>query len=73
MLIFHLCGEQPLANRLQPFSASLVVLPTLSNVQNFRTIGQTIFVQRVPENCMFPWESEVVLNTVLSINALARD
>jgi hypothetical protein len=42
-------------------------------VQNFRTIGQGIFVGLVPENGMFPQESEVVLNTVLSANALARD
>jgi hypothetical protein len=42
-------------------------------MQNFRTIGQGVFVRRVPENRMFPEESEVVLNTVLSANALARD
>jgi hypothetical protein len=28
---------------------------------------------RVPENGMFPYESEVVLNIVLSANALAHD
>jgi hypothetical protein len=39
-------------------------------VQNFRTIGQGVFVGWVPENVMFPQESEVVLNTVLSANAL---
>jgi hypothetical protein len=39
-------------------------------VQNFRTIGQGVFVGWVPENGMFPQESEVVLNTVLSANAL---
>jgi hypothetical protein len=39
-------------------------------VQNFRTIGQGVFVGWVPENGMFPYESEVVLNTVLSANAL---
>jgi hypothetical protein len=39
-------------------------------VQNFRTIGQGVFVVWVPENGMFPQESEVVLNTVLSANAL---
>jgi hypothetical protein len=39
-------------------------------MQNFRTIGQGVFVGWVPENGMFPWESEVVLNTVLSANAL---
>jgi hypothetical protein len=42
-------------------------------VQNFRTIGQEVFVGWVPENRMFPQESEVVLNTVLIANALARD
>jgi hypothetical protein len=39
-------------------------------VQNFKTIGQGDFVGWVPENGMFPEESEVVLNTVLSANAL---
>jgi hypothetical protein len=39
-------------------------------VQNFRTIGQVVFVWWMPENGMFPWESEVILNTVLSANAL---
>jgi hypothetical protein len=36
-------------------------------------IGQGVFVRRVPENGMFPQESEIVLNTVLSANALAHD
>jgi hypothetical protein len=42
-------------------------------MQNLRTIGQGVFVRREPENGMFPWESEVVLNTVLSVNALTCD
>jgi hypothetical protein len=52
---------------------SLVVLPTYSTLQNFRTIGQGVFVRLVPENRMFPQQSEVVRNTGLSANALARD
>jgi hypothetical protein len=39
-------------------------------LQNFRTIGQGVFVGWVPEYGMFPLDSEVVLNTVLSANAL---
>jgi hypothetical protein len=50
-----------------------VVSPTISTVQNVRTIGQGVFDGWVPENGMFPKESEVVLNTVLKANALARD
>jgi hypothetical protein len=52
--------------------AGLVVSPTLSAVQNFRTIGQRV-CSGVPENGMFLQESEAILNTVLSANALARD
>jgi hypothetical protein len=36
-------------------------------------IGQGVFVRWMPENRKFALESEVVLNTVLSANALARD
>jgi hypothetical protein len=39
-------------------------------VQNFRTIGQGVSVGWLPEKGMFLKESEVVLNTVLSANAL---
>jgi hypothetical protein len=42
-------------------------------VQNFRTIGEGVFVLWVPENRMFPQQSEIVRNTGLSANALARD
>jgi hypothetical protein len=42
-------------------------------VQIFRTFGEGVFVRRVPENDMFPYEGEVDLNTVLSTNALARE
>jgi hypothetical protein len=54
MVIFHLYGEPPLANPLQPFLAGLVITPKQSTVQNFRTIGQRVFVRRTPENGMFP-------------------
>jgi hypothetical protein len=50
-----------------------VVLSILSYVQNFRTIGQGVFVRLVTENGMFPLEREIVLNTVISAMALARD
>jgi hypothetical protein len=40
---------------------------------NFRAIDQGVFFRRVPENRMLPCKSEVVLNTVLSANTLARD
>jgi hypothetical protein len=48
-------------------------MPTLSNLWNFRTIDRWVFVRRLPENGMFPLESEIVLNNVLTANALARD
>jgi hypothetical protein len=41
-------------------------------VQNFITIGRVVFVRRVPENGMFPKESEVVFNTELRADALAH-
>jgi hypothetical protein len=73
MPIFHLYGEPPPSQPIVTTFGDLVVLPTSLTVQNFRTIGQGVFVRWVPENRMFPQESEVVLNTVLSANALARD
>jgi hypothetical protein len=42
-------------------------------VQNFIFIGSGVSVWQVAENRMFPYESLVVLNTVLSVSALARD
>jgi hypothetical protein len=71
MLIFQLYGEPPLAILIVTIFGKFSGLRRPSQLcDNFRTIGQRVFVGWVPENGMFPKESEVVLNTVLSANAL---
>jgi hypothetical protein len=75
MLTFHLRGEPPLGPS-QPIVTMLIKCSALANVINcikfhndwlkgFRSAG-------IPENVMFPQESEVVLKTVLSAYALSR-
>jgi hypothetical protein len=44
-----------------------------SIAQNFMFVGRVVSGFWGPENCCFPWESEVVYKTVLSATALARD
>jgi hypothetical protein len=57
----------------QSFCAQLFTSTTKSTVQNFISIGQVVSVWRITEFAPFPQGSEVVLNTVLSAAALARD
>jgi hypothetical protein len=65
-------GPRP-ANRFKLFFAPRVTSPMQLLVQNFILIGCGVSAGQVPENCMFPNERVVVLNTVLSAAALPRD
>jgi hypothetical protein len=61
--------SQPIVTMFDKFSG----LANVINWAKFQNNRPRDFVRRVPEARMFSWESQVILNTVLSANALARD
>ena len=67
--IFHACAEPPPPNRFKQFLAHSVVSWTWSILQKLTSIGPGVQFGDI-RKCMFPFESEVVHNTVCSDAAL---
>lgn len=71
MHIFHVSNERPLANRFQPVLTDLMMLPTLSNMRNFVSIGRWSFCSAGAWKPSVPVESQVVVHNMHCANSAA--